>query len=32
MSEIIFKATKIEIVFIYEGVVIRGREKKKRKF
>jgi len=32
MSEIIFKEIKIEIVFIYKGVVSRGGEKKKRKF
>ena len=32
MYEIIFSATKIEMVFIYEGVVVRGRGKKKRKF
>ena len=32
MSEIIFKETKIETLFIYEGVVSRGGEKKKRKF
>jgi len=32
MSEIILKEKKIEILFIYEGVVNRGGEKKKRKF
>jgi len=32
MTEIIFREKKIEILFIYEGVVSRGGEKKKRKF